>query len=243
MLHGHCHQKAMGLLAPAKALLSRIPQAAVVDLDAGCCGMAGSFGYVREHFDVSRAIGERRLLPAARRLERDAVLVASGVSCRHQVADFAGPCAASGGAPRRTGTGDRMNLAVLSVGALALAIIVSCVTTLNVGVLAIALAWIVGVYVGGMPVDTVMAGFPTQLFLTLTGVTLLFTLAQCNGTLDRLAHHAVRAVPRQPRRHPDHVLPARRRPRVDGPGQHRDRRAARADGDGDGRPRPASRSS
>jgi Na+/H+ antiporter NhaD/arsenite permease-like protein len=85
-----------------------------------------------------------------------------------------------------------VNLAWLSVAALVLAIIVSCVTTLNVGVLAMALAWIVGVYAGGMPVATVMAGFPSQLFLTLCGVTLLFTLAQCNGTLDRLAHHAVR---------------------------------------------------
>ena len=85
-----------------------------------------------------------------------------------------------------------MSLAVLSVGALALAIIVSCVTTLNVGVLAVALAWIIGVYFGGIPVNTVMSGFPTQLFLTLTGMTLLFTAAQCNGTLDRLAHHAVR---------------------------------------------------
>ena len=85
-----------------------------------------------------------------------------------------------------------MSLAVISVCALALAIIVSCVTTLNVGVLAVALAWIIGVYIGGMPVNTVMGGFPTQLFLTLTGMTLLFSLAQCNGTLDRLAHHAVR---------------------------------------------------
>jgi Na+/H+ antiporter NhaD/arsenite permease-like protein len=85
-----------------------------------------------------------------------------------------------------------MSLAVLSVCALALAIIVSCVTTLNVGVLALALAWIIGVYFGGMPVNAVMAGFPTALFLTLVGMTLLFTLAQCNGTLDRLAHHAVR---------------------------------------------------
>jgi Na+/H+ antiporter NhaD/arsenite permease-like protein len=85
-----------------------------------------------------------------------------------------------------------MNLAVLSVAALAVAIVVSCVTTLNVGVLAVALAWIIGVYVGGIPVGTVMGGFPTQLFLTLTGMTLLFTAAQCNGTLDRLAHHAVR---------------------------------------------------
>jgi Fe-S oxidoreductase len=88
VLHGHCHQKAMGLLPPAKALLSRIPGTTVVDLDAGCCGMAGSFGYAVEHFDVSRAIGERRLLPAARRLEPTDVIVAAGVSCRHQIADF-----------------------------------------------------------------------------------------------------------------------------------------------------------
>jgi Fe-S oxidoreductase len=90
LLHGHCHQKAMGGLAPAKALLARIPGATVVDLDAGCCGMAGSFGYAREHFEVSRAIGERRLLPAARGLPEGAVLVAGGTSCRHQVADFTG---------------------------------------------------------------------------------------------------------------------------------------------------------
>jgi len=88
LLHGHCHQKSMGKMAHAKALLARIPGATVVDLDAGCCGMAGSFGYARDHYDVSRAIGERKLLPAARTLAADAVLVASGVSCRHQVADF-----------------------------------------------------------------------------------------------------------------------------------------------------------
>jgi Fe-S oxidoreductase len=80
----------MGLVAPAKALLSRIPGTTVVDLNAGCCGMAGSFGYVRDHYDVSRAIGERRLLPAARNLKAGSVLVASGVSCRHQVEDFTG---------------------------------------------------------------------------------------------------------------------------------------------------------
>jgi FAD/FMN-containing dehydrogenase/Fe-S oxidoreductase len=90
LLHGHCHQKAMGLLAPSMRLLARIPGATVVDLDAGCCGMAGSFGYLRENFDVSRAIGERRLLPAARALTPGAVIVASGVSCRHQVEDFTG---------------------------------------------------------------------------------------------------------------------------------------------------------
>src|SRR5215210_2876133 len=85
-----------------------------------------------------------------------------------------------------------MNLAWTSVAALALAIVLSCVTTINVGVFAVALAWIVDVYLGGMPVATVMGGFPSALFLTLAGVTLLFTMAQCNGTLDRVAHHAVR---------------------------------------------------
>ena len=90
LLHGHCHQKSLGLVAPAKALLERIPEARVTDLDSGCCGMAGSFGYAREHFDLSRQIGERRLLPAARALGDGDVLVAAGTSCRHQVHDFAG---------------------------------------------------------------------------------------------------------------------------------------------------------
>src|SRR5262245_12749388 len=70
--------------------------------------------------------------------------------------------------------------------------VVSCTTQLNVGVLALALAWIVGVYVGGMKLDDVIAGFPAQLFLTLAGVTLLFTQSQLNGTLDRIAHRGVR---------------------------------------------------
>jgi FAD/FMN-containing dehydrogenase/Fe-S oxidoreductase len=90
MLHAHCHQRAMGLAPAARALLSRIPGAAVTDLDAGCCGMAGSFGYTREHYDVSRAIGELKLLPAARALPTNAVLAAAGTSCRHQVAHFTG---------------------------------------------------------------------------------------------------------------------------------------------------------
>jgi FAD/FMN-containing dehydrogenase/Fe-S oxidoreductase len=90
LLHGHCHQKAMGLLPAARALLSRIPSCTVVDLDAGCCGMAGSFGYAKDHYEVSRQIGERKLLPAARAMTPDAVLVAPGTSCREQVAHFTG---------------------------------------------------------------------------------------------------------------------------------------------------------
>ena len=88
-LHVHCHQRAMGLAAPARELLARIPGATVTDLDAGCCGMAGSFGYTRDHYDVSHAIGELKLLPAARALAPGAVLAAAGTSCRHQVAHFA----------------------------------------------------------------------------------------------------------------------------------------------------------
>ncbi|MES1258493.1 MAG: FAD-linked oxidase C-terminal domain-containing protein, partial [Acidobacteriota bacterium] len=90
LLHGHCHQKSMGLVSASVALLSRIPGAKIVDLDAGCCGMAGSFGYTRGHYDVSVAIAERRLLPAVRGMETGDVLVATGTSCRHQVAELQG---------------------------------------------------------------------------------------------------------------------------------------------------------
>ena len=85
-----------------------------------------------------------------------------------------------------------MNLAWLSLGALVVAMVVSCITELNVGVLGLALAWLVGVYAGGMSLTDVLSGFPVQLFVTLAGVTLLFTQAQLNGTLDRVAHAAVR---------------------------------------------------
>ena len=93
LLHGHCHQKAMGLLAPARALLSRLPHTTVVESNAGCCGMAGSFGYARDHFDTSRAIAEQRLLPAIRQRAPGTVVVAAGTSCRHQVLDLAGEVA------------------------------------------------------------------------------------------------------------------------------------------------------
>ncbi len=93
LLHGHCHQKSMGLLPATTALLKRIPGAAVVDLDAGCCGMAGSFGYSRDHYDVSVAIANRKLLPAVREMKPGEVLVAPGTSCRQQVKDLSGATA------------------------------------------------------------------------------------------------------------------------------------------------------
>jgi Fe-S oxidoreductase len=88
LLHGHCHQKSMGMLGATTSLLARIPSATVVDLDAGCCGMAGSFGYT--HYDVSVAIANRRLIPAVEAMEPGEVLVAPGTSCRRQVEDLRG---------------------------------------------------------------------------------------------------------------------------------------------------------
>jgi di/tricarboxylate transporter len=86
-----------------------------------------------------------------------------------------------------------LSLAALSLIALAIAVTVSCTTTINVGILSMVLAWIIGVYLAGRPFNDVIAGFPTNLFLTLVGVTLLFTQAKVNGTLDKIAHRAVRS--------------------------------------------------
>ncbi|CAG1000226.1 hypothetical protein ARNL5_04038 [Anaerolineae bacterium] len=84
-----------------------------------------------------------------------------------------------------------MSPAVLSLVALLVAIALSMASRLNVGVLAMAFAWLIGTYVAGWRVEQVAAGFPSSLFLTLTGVTLLFALAETNGTLERMAHRAV----------------------------------------------------
>lgn len=90
LVHGHCHQKSLGLLPATMSLLSRIPSAKVVDLDAGCCGMAGSFGYYKEHYEISVAIANRRLLAEVQRMGPGDVLVAPGTSCRHQVTELNG---------------------------------------------------------------------------------------------------------------------------------------------------------
>jgi Fe-S oxidoreductase len=80
----------MGLVEPSARLLAAIPGARIETPDTGCCGMAGSFGYAREHYEVSRAIGERALLPAVRHRSAGAAVVAAGTSCRHQIRDFTG---------------------------------------------------------------------------------------------------------------------------------------------------------
>jgi di/tricarboxylate transporter len=85
-----------------------------------------------------------------------------------------------------------MDLAWISVGALIIAVTLSMVTTINVGIVCLAFAWIVGVLLGGMSVGDILGGFPTPLFVTLVGVTLLFSMARGNGTLERVTERAVR---------------------------------------------------
>jgi len=89
LLHGHCHQKALVGTAPTVAAL-RWAGFRVEEVDSGCCGMAGSFGFEREHYDISVALGNRRLVPAVKAAPADTVIVAPGVSCRQQIAHLAG---------------------------------------------------------------------------------------------------------------------------------------------------------
>jgi FAD/FMN-containing dehydrogenase/Fe-S oxidoreductase len=85
LFHGHCHQKALAGTAATVALLRCIPGADVVEVDAGCCGMAGSFGFEAEHYELSMSIGGLRLFPAIRAEAEDTIIVATGVSCRQQI--------------------------------------------------------------------------------------------------------------------------------------------------------------
>jgi FAD/FMN-containing dehydrogenase/Fe-S oxidoreductase len=87
LLHGHCHQKAFGAMSAVQEALSLVPDLAVSPIESSCCGMAGSFGYEAEHYETSIAMAELSLLPAVRKAPADALVVADGTSCRHQIAD------------------------------------------------------------------------------------------------------------------------------------------------------------
>ncbi len=90
LLHGHCHQKALVGTDPAVRLLRRIPGCEVIEADAGCCGMAGSFGYEREHYGISKSVGARKLFPTIREQEPGTMVVTPGFSCRQQISHFTG---------------------------------------------------------------------------------------------------------------------------------------------------------
>jgi Fe-S oxidoreductase len=89
LVHGHCHQKAFGTVPKVLEVLRLLPGAEPALIESSCCGMAGSFGYEAEHYEISMAMAELSLLPALRDAP-DALVVADGTSCRHQIADGAG---------------------------------------------------------------------------------------------------------------------------------------------------------
>ncbi len=89
LLHGHCHQKALVGVAPSLEVLRKLPGADIEEVDSGCCGMAGSFGYEKEHYEISKAMANRRLIPATDAIHRrGGRVVAAGISCRQQIRSF-----------------------------------------------------------------------------------------------------------------------------------------------------------
>ncbi len=89
-LHGHCQQKAIASMVPTKKMLSLPENYTVQLIPSGCCGMAGSFGYEAEHYDLSMQIGELVLFPAVRQQPDEVIIAAPGTSCRHQIHDGTG---------------------------------------------------------------------------------------------------------------------------------------------------------
>jgi FAD/FMN-containing dehydrogenase/Fe-S oxidoreductase len=90
LLHGHCHQKAFDAMPAVRKVLDMVPGLKVETVESSCCGMAGSFGYEAEHFDVSMRMAELSLLPAVRKAKPETMVVADGTSCRHQIHDGSG---------------------------------------------------------------------------------------------------------------------------------------------------------
>ena len=87
LVHGHCHQKALGAFSAVQQCLALIPDMDVKPIESSCCGMAGTFGYARDTAEVSMQMAELDLLPAVRNADKETLIVADGTSCRHQIAD------------------------------------------------------------------------------------------------------------------------------------------------------------
>jgi Fe-S oxidoreductase len=87
LIHGHCHQKSFGAFKPVEQVLRLIPDLEVETIESSCCGMAGAFGYGADTYQASIDMAELSLLPAVRRADADALIIADGTSCRHQIAD------------------------------------------------------------------------------------------------------------------------------------------------------------
>jgi len=89
-LHGHCHQKSLASIAPTQLMLSLPKNFEVEEIKSGCCGMAGSFGYEQEHYELSMKVGELVLFPEVRKTPVETLIAAPGTSCRHQIKDGTG---------------------------------------------------------------------------------------------------------------------------------------------------------
>ncbi|MFZ9020170.1 MAG: (Fe-S)-binding protein, partial [Paracoccaceae bacterium] len=89
LLHGHCHQKAYGVMGPVETVLNMIEGLDVSTIETSCCGMAGAFGYGRDTYEVSQKMAEADLLPAVRNATGQTILIADGTSCRSQIKDGA----------------------------------------------------------------------------------------------------------------------------------------------------------
>ena len=89
LLHGHCHQKSFGAFKPVEQILRLVPELNVETIESSCCGMAGAFGYGADTYEASMQMAELSLLPAVRRADDAALIVADGTSCRHQIKDGA----------------------------------------------------------------------------------------------------------------------------------------------------------
>jgi Fe-S oxidoreductase len=90
LVHGHCHQKSLVGMGPTARILALPPNYRVEVLNTSCCGMAGAFGYEKEHVDISLKMAERRLAPAVRAASEDTLIAAAGTSCRAQIFDTTG---------------------------------------------------------------------------------------------------------------------------------------------------------
>ncbi len=88
LVHGHCHQKSLFGMEAVRSIFALWPEVKYEEIDSGCCGMAGSFGYEAKHYDVSKKMADRVLIPSIRS-KPEAMVIANGFSCRHQIADFA----------------------------------------------------------------------------------------------------------------------------------------------------------
>ncbi|MDH3322693.1 MAG: FAD-binding oxidoreductase, partial [Flavobacteriaceae bacterium] len=86
-VHGHCHQKSLSNINASFSMLNIPENFKVTIINSGCCGMAGSFGYEKEHYDISMQVGEDTLFPKIRNTEKSVKIIAAGTSCRHQIFD------------------------------------------------------------------------------------------------------------------------------------------------------------